>query len=102
VTTIVMDMEVVDYDSFKRLWDEDRTQRGSLGVQTYKIFRPLDNPFEVILHYEVADVETAEKVVAALRDMLEGGPLGRIVFKPDFRICDEAASGSYASNGIGA
>jgi hypothetical protein len=67
-----MDMEVVDYDSFKRLWDEDRTQRGSLGVQTYKIFRPLDNPFEVILHYEVADVETAEKVVAALRDMLEG------------------------------
>jgi hypothetical protein len=102
VTTIVMDMEIVDYESFKRLWDEDRTQRGSLGVQTYKIFRPLDDPFEVILHYEVTDVETAEEVVAALRNMLDAGPLGKIVFKPDFRICDEVASGSYASNGAGA
>lgn len=102
MTTIVMDMEVVDYDSFKRLWDEDRTQRGSLGVQTYKIFRPLDNPFEVILHYEVTDVETAEEVVAALRDMLDAGPLGKVVFKPDFRICDEVTSGTNAGNGVGA
>ena len=95
MTTIVMDMEVVDFDSFQALWDEDRTKRGSLGVQTYQIFRPLDDDHEVILHYEVADVETAEKVVAALRTMLEAGPLGKVVFKPDFRICDEVAAGSY-------
>jgi hypothetical protein len=97
VTTIVMDMEIVDFDSFKALWDEDRTQRGSLGVQTYRIFRPLDNDFRVLLHYNVADVETAEKVVTALRTMLSAGPLGKIVFKPDFIICEEIASGEYAA-----
>jgi hypothetical protein len=86
VTTIVMDMEVVDFDSFQALWDEDRTQRGSLGVQTYQIFRPLDDDHEVILHYEVAE----------LRTMLDAGPLGKVIFKPDFRICDQVAAGSYA------
>jgi hypothetical protein len=95
VTTIVMDMELVDFDSFQALWDEDRTQRGSLGVRNYKIFRPLDNDHEVILHYEVDDVETAEKVVAALRNMLEAGPLGKVIFRPDFRICEEVAAGNY-------
>ena len=95
MTTIVMEMAVVDFDSFQRLWEEDRTGRAELGVRNYQIFRPLDDDHFVILHYIVDDVQTAEKVVAALRTMFEAGPLGKIIFRPDFRICEEVAVGSY-------
>jgi hypothetical protein len=27
--------------------------------------------------------------------MFEAGPLGKIIFRPDFRICEEVAVGSY-------
>jgi hypothetical protein len=96
MTTVIMEMAIVDFESFYALWEEDRTGRAALGVRNYRIFRPLDDDFYVMLHYDVDDVETAEKVVAALRVMFEAGPLGRIIFRPDFRICDEVASGSYS------
>jgi hypothetical protein len=34
--------------------------------------------------------------------MFEARPLDKIIFKPDLRICDEVAAGSYPSNGAGA
>lgn len=95
MTTIIMEMAIVDFDAFQTLWEEDRTGRAALGVRSYRIFRPLDDDHYVMLHYQVDDVETAEKVVAALRDMMEAGPLGKIIFRPDFRITEEVASGSY-------
>ncbi|PVU81151.1 hypothetical protein DDP54_17575 [Cellulomonas sp. WB94] len=97
MTVIVIEFPVVDYDAFKSLWEEDRTSRATLGVRSYRIFRPLDDDHYVALHYEVDDAAQAEAVVAALRIMLEAGPIGKVLFRPDFRIYDEVASGAYAS-----
>jgi hypothetical protein len=97
VTTLVIEFATVDYPSFYELWEEDRTGRAALGVRGYRIFRPLDDEFWVILHYEVDDVETAEKVIAALRNMFEAGPLGKIIFRPEFRVCEEVEAGSYVT-----
>jgi hypothetical protein len=97
MTVIAIEFAVVDYDAFRVLWEEDRTDRARLGVRSYRIFRPLDDDHYVTLHYEVDDVEQAEAAVAALRIMLESGPIGTIIFKPDFRIYAEVAAGAYPS-----
>ncbi|WP_315095461.1 hypothetical protein [uncultured Cellulomonas sp.] len=96
MTVISIEFAVVDYDAFHALWEEDRTNRATLGVRSYRILRPLDDDHVVTLHYEVDDAAQAEAVVAALRTMLEAGPIGKIVFRPDFRIYDEVAAGTYA------
>jgi hypothetical protein len=97
MTTLVIEHPVVDFEAFKKLWDEDRTKRASLGVRSYRIFRPLDDDHYVTLHYELDDVSQAEKMAAALRTMFESGPLGKIIFNPEFRIYDEVDSGTYAA-----
>lgn len=96
MTVIEIQFAVVDYDAFRALWEEDRTGRAELGVRHYRILRPLDDDHFVTLLYEVDDAERAEAVVAALRTMLEAGPIGKILFRPDFRIYDEVGSGAYA------
>ena len=95
MTTLVIEHPVVDFEAFKKLWDEDRTNRASLGVRSYRILRPLDDDHYVTLHYELDDVTQAEKVSAALRAMFDSGPLGKIIFNPEFRIYEEVDAGSY-------
>ena len=97
MTTLVIEHPVVDFEAFQKLWNEDRTSRAALGVRSYRILRPLDDDHYVTLHYELDDVAKAEEVAAALRGMFASGPLGKIIFNPEFRIYEEVDSGTYAA-----
>jgi hypothetical protein len=64
--TLRVELEVRDYDLWRRAFDTDAGGRERSGARRYRIFRPVDNEHEVMLDI---DFDTAAKASAFLEFM---------------------------------
>jgi len=59
---------VSDYNAWKKLFDEDPLGRQKMGVRTYRILRPVDDPRAVIVDLVFDQKQHAETMQTALKD----------------------------------
>ncbi len=93
---IILQIEhrVPDYDSWKKVFDNDPMGRKQSGVIRYKLFRQTDDPNNVVGELEMNSLDEAKKLLARLQQLwkqIEGtvitGPKGRIVEMVEAKDC---------------
>jgi hypothetical protein len=69
VAYMVLNFEIDDYETWKRMFDEDPAGRRESGATGYVVSRAVDNPNEVFIRVEFPSVEQArtfrERLVAS-------------------------------------
>lgn len=60
---------VPDFDAWKQAFEGDPLDREKSGVRRYRILRSLDDPNYVMVDLEFDDLDAAEAMRAALREM---------------------------------
>jgi hypothetical protein len=87
--TVIVHVEhpVRDYDAWKRAFDRDPIGRQRMGVRGYRIARGVDDPRQVVIDLEFADLGSARTFRTALDRLwaspgaqaaLDGAPIARI------------------------
>lgn len=61
-----IEQSVSDYKEWKKLFDEDPLGRQKMGVRSYRILRPVDDPRAVIVDLAFDQKEAAEAMKTAL------------------------------------
>lgn len=69
---------VTDYDNWKRTFDNDPLDRRGSGVHAMRVYRPVDDPFAVLIDLDLESREKAEALSVALLQ-LWAGPAATIV-----------------------
>jgi quinol monooxygenase YgiN len=65
--------KVKDFGSWKAAYDEFDAERKTMGVTGHGVFQAEDNPNEVTIYHEFADVDAAKSFVgsARLKEVME-------------------------------
>ena len=84
---------VKDYDTWKAGFDDFAEQRRAGGETAYEIFRPQDDPDNLILHFEWDSLENARAFMdsAALKEAMERAG---VLETPEIHLADRADSGT--------
>ena len=91
MVSIVLNLEVDDYDEFKKTFDSD--PGGSKNVaKGHTVSRNVDNPKDVLIRTEYASVEDAKKVRQRL---LDSGALSSFTVKTPPTIIETADQATY-------
>ena len=77
--------EVLNFDGWKKAFDNDPIDRKKAGVRRYKIFQRNDHPNFVVIDLEFDHLKQAENILTALRS-LWGKVEGKIIINPQIRI----------------
>jgi hypothetical protein len=79
--------KVADFAQWKPLYDAHHSARAAAGLSDRLILRGLDNPNEIVLLFEVADVNKARAFVTSpgLRVAMEKAG---VVDRPDFHLLE--------------
>ena len=86
---IVLQIEhqVVNFERWKKAFDNDPIDRKKFGVKRHRVYRSNENPNLVIIEMEFDELNNAQQTLTALRNMwpkIEG----LIVFTPQTRILE--------------
>ena len=81
--------KVPNYDEWKKAFESDPINRKKSNVRRYKIFRPLDDPYYVIIDLEFDSLKEAEDTLDALRNLWVRVE-GEVMMNPQTRILDLA------------
>jgi hypothetical protein len=79
--------QVVNFESWKKAFDNDPIDRKKSGVKRYRVYRSNEDPNLVIIDLEFDELNSARQTLAALRNLwpkIEG----IIVFTPHTRILE--------------
>ena len=84
---------VKDYDTWKAGFDDFVAQRRAGGETAYQIFRPENDPDNLILHFEWDSLEHAQAFMdsAVLKEVMEKAG---VVEAPEIYLANLAASGT--------
>ena len=77
--------KVPNYDQWKKAFESDPINRKKHNVRRYKIFRPLDDPYYVIIDLEFDNLKEAEDTLNALRNLWVSVE-GKVMMNPKTRI----------------
>ena len=77
--------KVPNYDEWKKAFESDPINRKKYNVRRYKIFRPLDDPYYVIIDLEFDNLKEAEDTLNALRNLWVSVE-GKVMMNPKTRI----------------
>jgi hypothetical protein len=77
--------EVLNFDGWKKAFENDPINRKKAGVRRYKIFQRIDNPNFVVIDLEFDNLKEAEDTLAALRTLWEMLDK-KIMINPQIRI----------------
>jgi hypothetical protein len=93
---IVLQIEhqVVNFERWKKAFDNDPIDRKRSGVKRYRVYRSNEDPNLVIIDLEFDELNNAQQTLTALRNMwpkIEG----IIVFTPHTRILEIADTKEY-------
>lgn len=80
---------ISDYGGWKQAFDGDPVGRKKLGVRSYQILRPVDNPNYVMIDLEFDTASEAETLLAAMR-VVWSRVEGTIMMSPQARIVEIA------------
>src|SRR5207237_8506199 len=91
MVTMVLNLEVADYDEWKKLFDSD--PGGRKGIATgHIVSRNVENPNAVFIRTEYASVDDAKKV---RQQLLDSGALKNSTVKPPPTIIETADQVTY-------
>ena len=91
MVAMVLNLEVDDYDDFKRRFDSD--PGGRKGIATgHTVSRNVENPNDVFIRTEYASVEDAKKV---RQQLLDSGALSNFTVKTPPTIIEIADQATY-------
>lgn len=85
---------VPSFDAWKKAFDSDPVNRKRSGVHRYRVFRPIDNPNYAIIDLEFDNVNEAEGLLAAMREVWRSAE-GTIMESPRVRIVEVVESKEY-------
>ncbi len=85
---------VSDFDGWKKAFDSDPVGRQNSGVRRHRIFRPIDDPRQVIIDLEFDTTSQAQALLAAMR-VVWGRVEGKIIFNPQARTLEVVESKEY-------
>jgi hypothetical protein len=77
--------EVMNFEGWKKAFENDPIDRKKAGVRRYKIFKRVDIPNFVVIDLEFDNLKDAENTLAALRKLWERVD-GKIIINPQTRI----------------
>jgi hypothetical protein len=68
---IILQIEhkIPNYEGWKKAFDSDPIGRKKTGVKRYRIFRPDDDPYYVIIHLEFDNEKAVDVTLSALRNL---------------------------------
>jgi hypothetical protein len=94
VPVLQIEHTVRDFDDWRRSFDSDPIGREEGGVRSFRLLRPIDDPFIVLIELDFDTVAEAETFLGKLRAMwVEAGP--RLGFgTPQARIVEIVESAS--------
>ena len=91
MVAMVLNLEVADYDEWKKLFDSD--PGGRKGIATgHTVSRNVENPNDVFIRTEYASVEDAKKV---RQQLIDSGALNNSTVKTPPTIIETADQASY-------
>jgi hypothetical protein len=91
MVAMVLNLEVADYDEWKKLFDSD--PGGRKGIATgHTVSRNVENPNDVFIRTEYASVEDAKKV---RQQLVDSGALNNSTVKTPPTIIETADQASY-------
>jgi hypothetical protein len=77
--------EVLDFDRWKKAFENDPADRKTAGVRRYKIFRQIDSPDFVVIQLEFDDLRQAEEMLVSLQKLWTRVE-GKLMVAPETRI----------------
>ena len=85
MATLFVRHTVADYTAWRKIYDEFKATRTSMGVTSDGVYQATDNPNDVTIYHEFATTEAAQALIqsAELRDAM--GRAG-VVGQPDIWI----------------
>lgn len=86
---IILQIEhkVATFEGWKKAFDNDPVGRKKSGVKRYRVHRMADDPNYVIVDLEFEDVNTAEQMLASLKNLWEKVE-GTVMVNPKTRILE--------------
>ena len=93
MTTVLIKHPVEDYDRWKTAFDAFHDYRKTGGETRYQIYRPVDDPTNIVILFEWDSVDNA-KTFLDLTELKEAMQRAGVSGPPDITIMDMADSGS--------
>lgn len=75
------------FEQWKRMFDSDPVGRARSGVRAYRIMRPVDDAYQVMIELEFDTSQQAEALLAALHQ-LWGQIEGDVIMNPQTQIVE--------------
>jgi hypothetical protein len=93
---IVLQIEhkVPNFDGWKKAFDADPIDRKKMGIKSYHVYRPANDPNYVIIDLEFDDMTSAENTLSALKKLWNKVE-GQVMMNPQTRILEEVDSHEY-------
>ena len=82
MTYMLVRHKVADFDKWKRVFDSHETAQRESGLRVDKVVRNLEDPTEVVLWFEVTDLEKARGFVSS-PEVPDAQQQSGVVDKPD-------------------
>lgn len=89
--TLRIDHQVTDYDSWKKVFDEDPADRRGSGVRRYRISREVGDPNRVLIDLEFDDVAAAQAMLEKLQTVWTG-PAASMLISPSATVVEQVES----------
>jgi hypothetical protein len=85
MVTLQIEHEVMNFEGWKKAFENDPVDRKKSGVRRYKIFQRVDIPNFVVIELEFDNLKDAENTLTALHKLWERVD-GKIMINPQTRI----------------
>ncbi|MBK9271910.1 MAG: hypothetical protein IPM48_10080 [Saprospiraceae bacterium] len=83
--TLRIEHKIANYEAWKKAFDSDPINRKQSGVKSYRVYRPADDDFFIIIELDFDNIGQALATQAALNKMF-GNIDGKIIFGPQTKI----------------
>jgi hypothetical protein len=85
---------VPNFEAWKATFDGDPVGRQKMGVRSYRVLRPMDNPNFAIIDLEFDSLSQAESLLAAMQRVWSRVS-GTLIHNPQWRIAEVVETREY-------
>jgi len=86
---LIVRHKVKDYATWRKTYDGDVSRRSAAGLAPGRVTRSVDDPNEIVLLFEAADIEKA-KALGASPGLREAMMAAGVTDKPDMYLVNDA------------
>jgi hypothetical protein len=94
-TTLRIEHTVGNYESWKKMFDNDPIGRQKSGVRRYRVLRTAEDPNYVMIDLEFDGQKEADNVRSALLNLWKSPEAQRVMQNPKVRIVEQVEAREY-------